>query len=51
MAIIDEVGLGKTLEVILAISFLIGLVDGRKAQKVDPPILGMAFLCCERHFI
>ncbi|KAF8344101.1 uncharacterized protein EI90DRAFT_3114795 [Cantharellus anzutake] len=44
MAIIDEVGLGKTLEVILSISFLIGLVDGRKAQKADPPILGMCHI-------
>jgi hypothetical protein len=43
MAIIDEVGLGKTLEVILTIAFLMGLVDGRRAKKADPPILGMAF--------
>ncbi|KAF8318839.1 SNF2 family N-terminal domain-containing protein [Cantharellus anzutake] len=51
MAIIDEVGLGKTLEVILSISFLIGLVDGRKAQKADPPILGMAFLHCNQPYL
>jgi hypothetical protein len=44
MAIIDEVGLGKTLEVILTIAFLMGLVDRRRAKKADPPILGKAFL-------
>jgi hypothetical protein len=49
MAIIDEVGLGKTLEVILTIAFLIGLVDGRSTKKADPPILGMSFFIQEAH--
>src|SRR5258708_34493418 len=44
MAIIDEVGLGKTLEVILTIGFLNGLIDGGRAQKADPPLLGITLL-------